>query len=78
MLVRLGPVFRIGTMYLEDPDERRRWTDELTDRQRLRLLLAGKYPWYSLELGLLATACAYFLYLRLTTTAIMTDDCRFV
>ena len=67
MIVRLGPVFRIGSMYMKGEKEKKRWSKELTDGERLRLLLAGKYPWFALELGLLAVACVYFTVLRLTT-----------
>jgi hypothetical protein len=79
MVVRLGPVFRIGSMYMEGEKEKKWWSKELTDTQRLKLLLAGKYPWFALELGLLAVACVYFTWLRLTTYGeVMPGTCLIV
>ena len=42
MIVRLGPVFRIGSMYMKGEKEKKRWSKELTDGERLQLLLAGE------------------------------------
>lgn len=72
MIVRLGPVFRIGSMYIDGAEEKKRWGSN-TDVQRLQILMTGKYPWFSFEIGLLAFACLYFAYLRLTTYGIMDD-----
>lgn len=78
MIVRLGPVFRIGSMYLDSAEEKKRWSDN-TDMERFRILMSGKYPWFSLELGLLAFACVYFAYLRLTTFGIVEEfSCRII
>jgi hypothetical protein len=74
----MGPVFRIGTMYFDDADERKRWNEELTDSERLKILLSGRYPWFALELVILAITVIYFAYLRLTTYAVVTEDCRFI
>jgi hypothetical protein len=78
MLVRLGPVFRIGSMYMTGPDEKKRWAKELTDAQRLRLLLSGRYPWFALELAILAVACVTFTALRLTTYGDVAQDSCYI
>ena len=70
MIVRLGPVFRIGSMYLPNEVEKKRWHDK-TDVQRIFILLSGEHPWFTLELGLLAFACVYFTFLRLTTYGVV-------
>lgn len=65
MLVRIGPVFRLGSHYLHNEIDKRRWA-LLTDGERLaELIYEQKYPYLSLELGLLLLASVYFLYLRL-------------
>ena len=46
--------------------EKKWWAEELTDWERLKHIITFKYPWFTLELGLLAIACVYFSYLRLT------------
>ena len=70
MIVRLGPVFRIGSMYIDNAEDKKRWGNN-TDIRRLQILMSGKYPWFSFEIGLLAFACLYFASLRLTTYGIM-------
>uniref|UniRef100_A0A7S3HSX0 Vomeronasal type-1 receptor n=1 Tax=Spumella elongata TaxID=89044 RepID=A0A7S3HSX0_9STRA len=63
MLVRMGPVFRIGSLYFPEESPASRWA-ALTDTQRLTELLSLKHPWFLLELGILFVACVYFLLLR--------------
>lgn len=78
MLVRLGPVFRIGSLYLPNSEEKKKWHG-YTDKQRLDVLLSGKYLWFSLELGILAFACTYFSILRLFTYGILVENtCQFI
>lgn len=65
-------------MYLDSAEDKKRWSDN-TDMERLRILMSGKHPWFSLELGLLAFACIYFAYLRLTTFGIVEEfSCRII
>ena len=64
MLVRMGPVFRIGSLYFPEEAALQRWA-ALNDTQRLRELVALKHPYFALELGLLLVACIYFMYLRI-------------
>lgn len=76
MVVRLGPVFRIGSMYFNNSKDKERWAGN-TDMERFRILMLGKHPWFALELGILAFGCIYFSYLRLTTYAIVeANTCR--
>ena len=78
MIVRLGPVFRIGSMYFENKADKERWAKN-TDMERFRILISGKHPWFALELGLLAFGCIYFAYLRLTTYGIIeANTCRII
>ena len=72
MIVRLGPVFRIGSMYMSNEAEKKSWQNR-SDYQKLCSLLSGEYPWFALEIGLLAVVCIYFIYLRLTTYGIMEE-----
>lgn len=63
LLVRMGPVFRIGSLYFPSPEALGRWA-KLSDAQRLRELLALKHPYFALELGILLVATLYFAGLR--------------
>ncbi|RYH12853.1 hypothetical protein EON65_37115 [archaeon] len=63
LLVRLGPVFRLGSLYFPSEAEKKVWNGR-TDYNRLMELLSGKYPWFSLELGLLALSSMVMLGLR--------------
>ena len=69
MIVRLGPVLRIGSMYFNNKADKELWARN-TDMERFRILISGKHPWFALELGLPAFGCIYFAYLRLTTYSI--------
>lgn len=69
MLVRLGPVFRIGSLYFPMEADLKRWA-ALSDAQRLRELLSGEHPYFALELGILACAIVYLAYLRLSLALI--------
>jgi hypothetical protein len=73
LIVRLGPVFRIGSMYLPSSEEKKKWHD-FTDVQRIQVLVSGAHPWFTLELGLLVFLCIYFTALRLTTYGIFLED----
>ena len=62
MLVRFGPVFMLGSIYVHpDKDE----YIKLTDSQRLTKIFLWRYPWLSFELFLLLSFSAYLLALRL-------------
>lgn len=78
MLVRMGPVFRLGSHYLNGEGDKRRW-GLLTDRERLEeLVVLRKYPYLTLELGLLLVTSVYFLFLRLTVDAkVDVSSCTF-
>jgi len=68
MIVRLGPVFRIASVYFPDSADRDRWSS-LTDMHRLVELFQGKHLWLSLELGLLCLTSIVFMMLRMSTVA---------
>jgi len=63
ILVRAGPVFRLGSVYVGD---RPRWQG-LTDRQRLGELLQGRHPFLAAEVGSLLFLAALFLGWRFTS-----------
>ena len=81
MLVRIGPVFRLGSLYMEDAggeDKKKWWSEQLSDAQRLRQLLSGNFNWFLLELSLLLLAIIVLSVLRLTTYAEIDDaTCTF-
>eukprot|EP01038_Epipyxis_sp_PR26KG_P010725 gene10725-14403_t len=79
MLVRLGPVFRLGTLYLVSKADKEEW-QTASDLKRIKLLFIDwKHPYFALEIGILLIACVYFAYLRLTTSIILLskDTCSF-
>lgn len=77
LLVRLGPVFRLGSLYFPSEAEKKAW-NEKTDYSRLMELLSGKHPWFILELGLLSLTTIVMVGLRLThTSAIDRNSCSF-
>ena len=53
------------------------WT-ALSDSAKIRALLRGKYNRLGYELALLLFAILYFIYLRLTITGVMTEDCLYI
>lgn len=63
MVVRIGPVFRLGSIYLNEHDKSI-WVT-MTDTQKIYLLLQGKHPWLTLELLLLLVTSVVFTCLRL-------------
>jgi hypothetical protein len=63
ILVRAGPVFRLGSVYVGD---RPRWQG-LTDRQRLGELLQGRHPFLTAEVGSLLFLAALFVGWRFTS-----------
>jgi len=79
LLSRLGPVFRLGTKYFATEAERDHWRNDLSDLQRMKFLfLEFKAPLFTLDVSVLFLACAYFLFLRVTTYAsISFDTCTF-
>lgn len=62
MAVRLGPVFKLGSMYL-DSSEKEEWTN-MTDKERFLALIQGRHKWLALEIFLLTIAILYFGLLR--------------
>jgi hypothetical protein len=62
LLVRAGPVFRLGSVYVGD---RAVWQGH-TDFKRLQLMVSGYFPFISIEVGSLLALCVLFLYWRLT------------
>jgi hypothetical protein len=79
MIVRLGPVFRIASLYFPDDMQRKAWNN-MSDTQRLLALLAGNQPWLLLELGLLLGTSVMLLYIRLecwNSVAIDHTTCTF-
>jgi hypothetical protein len=61
ILVRAGPVFRLGSVYVGD---RALWQG-LSDGDRLRTLMTGHHPFLSLEVGSLTLVAAVFMYWRM-------------
>ena len=57
----MGPVFRLGSFYL-DTDDKIRW-HKMTDYERLADLCSMRYPYLGLELALLALISVYLMYL---------------
>ena len=58
IIVRAGPVFRLGSCYVKD---RPSWQN-LNDIQRLSLLLSGHNVFLSIEVFSLSCLALYFLY----------------
>ena len=61
MLVRFGPVFRLGSVYVGDKTV---WQNH-TDFTRLSLMLTGNYPFITIEVGSLVFLSILFLYWRI-------------
>lgn len=57
ILVRAGPVFRLGSVYVGD---RPLWQGR-TDRDRIAVLLDGKHPYLTIEVGSLCSLGLLFL-----------------
>ena len=64
LVVRMGPVFRLGSIYVPEGLEKEEWKGGMTDVQRLSELLRGRYPWLLLELGLMAAMVLTLAALR--------------
>jgi len=58
MVVRMGPVFRLGSCYVKD---RPSW-QKLDDIERLLSLLSGNNIFLTIEVGSLTCLALYFLY----------------
>jgi hypothetical protein len=76
MVVRLGPIFRLGATFIPEGDKDK-W-QSLPDLQKIYILASFKYPWLLFELSLLGLACIYFTYLRLTIYGVFTNDCSVI
>lgn len=63
MLVRAGPVFRLGSVYVGDKPL---W-QSYTDSKRLAIMASGKHPFITIEVGSLLALSLLFLYWRLFT-----------
>ena len=62
MMVRFGPVFKTGSMYLGEEDKEL-W-GKASERQKVALLLGGQHVCLAVELVLLAATSALFLVVR--------------
>ena len=72
----IGPIFRLGSNFVPEA-EKVTWTG-MSDSAKIRALLRGKYNRLGYELALLLFGILYFIYLRLTITGIMTEDCLYI
>jgi hypothetical protein len=79
ILVRAGPVFRLGSLYL-DEEFKKKWQDEYTDYQRAKYLISGKNFYFALEIGTMLLTIIVLAYLRLQLLGneIANDVCHFV
>ena len=79
LLVRAGPVFRLGSLYL-DEEFKKKWQDEYTDYQRAKYLISGKNFYFALEIGTMLLTIIVLAYLRLQLLGneIANDVCHFV
>jgi len=64
LLVRAGPVFRLGSLYLDD-EFKKKWQEEYTDYQRANYLLSGKNFYFALEMGTMILAIIILFVLRI-------------
>jgi hypothetical protein len=62
LAVRTGPVFKLGSIYLEG-EEKELW-QKTSALQRLSLLCSGHHPYLALELVLMLALIASFAYMR--------------
>lgn len=62
MLVRAGPVFRLGSVYVGDKAV---WQSH-SDWKRLSIMASGKHPFITIEVGSLVAVSILFLYWRIT------------
>lgn len=60
MIVRAGPVFRLGSVYVGD---KAIWQNH-TDGKRLQLMVTGNFPFISIEVGSLVLFSCILLYWR--------------
>jgi len=79
LLVRAGPVFRLGSLYL-DEEFKKKWQLEYTDYQRAQYLISGQNFYFALEIGtmLLTIIVLLFLRLQLLGNEIVNDICHFI
>lgn len=65
MAVRVGPVFKLGSMYLS-AEEKEEWVS-MSDWKKLKALFyEGKHPWLAFEIILLVSLIILFLSIRLS------------
>jgi hypothetical protein len=64
MMVRAGPVFKTGSIYLTD-EEKLTW-NECSDGQKILHLVKGTYLMLSVELALLIFTSAFFMTMRVS------------
>lgn len=65
MMVRAGPVFKTGAVYLNN-DEKIAWS-RCSDGEKMVQLIKGTYPMLSVELALLSFTSAFFFAMRIYT-----------
>lgn len=76
--VRLGAVFRLGSIYVEEGAIKEKWQLS-NDWTKLKAILQFKYPFLSIEVLVSFLLIIYFLYLRITTTVHVTEtNCIFL
>lgn len=62
MLVRAGPVFRLGSVYVGDKTVWKKYSDI----ERIQIMMSGRYPFITIEVGSLFALSLTFLYWRYT------------
>jgi hypothetical protein len=63
-MVRLGPVYKTGSIYLDEV-KKEKWTNS-TEKQKIYDAVTGKYPTLSVELALLAFTTFFFFFFRMS------------
>ena len=72
MVVRVITVFSLGSIYLDDEHAKELW-QSLSDYERMKIIVACKYPWFSFEVALFVVMIGLFGYWRITITDIQMD-----
>lgn len=76
LIVRMGPVFRLGSIYVKEGEEKTKW-QSLSDWNRLQAIVKFQYPYFTIELGLMFLMVIFLFYLRLTSTLLVEANCLF-
>lgn len=78
LVIRLVAIYRRGTNYFDSEDDSKVWTEQLTDSERLGILISLRYSWFLFELVIMAVVIFIMVILRVTTTAKLQDFCSIV